>query len=333
MSIPQPLISVLPDRSTRLMLLGVCQILLGGLCGLMAAFMAVVSSLPTMPQAQKGGPPVFAQAVAVYVLLAGAFAWLGIGMISARRWAWTLTVVLSWMGLVFGTLGFIAFVCFIEPRTWAYTTQQSKIAPNIAMAGRIVSDVVVACLYILVPAFFVALGHDGSVRATCARRDPKIPWTDRCPMPVLALALILAVGVLSMGAMGVTRFVVPLFGSFVAGTTGAAVVVLIGIVLAYLAWGTYHLQMTAWWGALLLGIAGSLSSAITFARADLAEMYKQQGFSAEQVEMFKQMGLLQSMPQWGIWMGVIGGVGWTAYLLAARRYFVKHNGLRTPPLV
>ena len=30
------------------------------------------------------------------------------------------------------------------------------------------------------------------MRATCLRRDPKARWTDRCPMPVLALSILTA---------------------------------------------------------------------------------------------------------------------------------------------
>ena len=43
-------------------------------------------------------------AMVFYFLLAVAFIWLGIGLACARRWAWTLTVVLSWMWLLIGVV-------------------------------------------------------------------------------------------------------------------------------------------------------------------------------------------------------------------------------------
>ena len=49
----------------------------------------------------------------------------------------------------------------------------------------------------------------------------------------------------------------PLFGVFVSGAAGAAVILLLALVLAYLAWGTYRLRMAAWWGMLLLWIVGT----------------------------------------------------------------------------
>ena len=50
MSIAQPPATTpaLPDRSTRLMLFGIFQILLGCLCGLMGLMMAVVSVMGPM---------------------------------------------------------------------------------------------------------------------------------------------------------------------------------------------------------------------------------------------------------------------------------------------
>ncbi len=41
--------------------------------------------------------------------------------------------------------------------------------------------------------------------------------------------------------MAAYRWTFPLFGSYVSGMTGVALVVLIAIVQAYLAWGTYRL--------------------------------------------------------------------------------------------
>jgi hypothetical protein len=331
MSTAEPLTatSAYRDHSSRLTVLGAFQILLGCFCGLLAAFMGATRFLPVMREAQRGGPPFFLQAMAFYFVLAVAFIWLGKGTMAARRWAWTLTVVSSWMWLIFGALGFVTSVFIVGPSTWAYTAEQGKIPAQMFLAVRVMTGVFLACFYLGLPSLFLVLTQHESVRATCVRRDPRIPWTDRCPMPVLVLALTLAFSISSMLSLAVFRFVVPMFGAFISGTAGAIAVALIAVILAYLAWGTYHLRMAAWWGTLLFGIAGSLSTAITFARADLAEMYRQQGFSADQVEMFQKMGLLEMMPRWGLWGGLTGGAVWVVYLLAVRRYFVKGGSLTT----
>src|SRR6516165_3731020 len=86
---------VYPDKSARLLLLGVFQILLGLMSGLMAMLILVTSQLGPF-----AGPQVQVQAMnqqtvifglAFYAPLAVAFIWLGIGLARARRWARTLT--------------------------------------------------------------------------------------------------------------------------------------------------------------------------------------------------------------------------------------------------
>ena len=323
---------VYPDRSTRLMLFGVLQVLLGCICGLMAVMMVVFSSLGPMPKTPQG-PAMNAQmmipGMVFYFLLAVALIWLGIGLIRARRWAWTLTIVLSWMWLVIGVVSFVSFLFVAGPMMSASIAQQGKIPPEAIMAMRIVSGAVLACIYILLPAVFLVFCHHESVRATCQRRDPKIPWTDRCPMPVLVLSILMALSVVSMFSVLAYGCVMPLFGVFISGAAGAVVVLLMALVMAYLAWGTYRLQMAAWWGTLLLWIAGTVNMAVTFSQAGLMEMYEKMGMPAAQLEMMRKSGVVETMSHWGPWMGILGGIAWLGYLLYVRRYFVRSGEATT----
>jgi hypothetical protein len=109
----------------------------------------------------------------------------------------------------------------------------------------IIGGAFLAFIYVLLPGVFLVLCHRESVRATCQRRDPKTRWTDRCPMPVLALSIMMALSVLSISSLVAYGCVMPLFGVFISGAVGAVVILLISLVLAYLVWGTYRLQMAA----------------------------------------------------------------------------------------
>jgi hypothetical protein len=174
------------------------------------------------------------------------------------------------------------------------------------------------------PAVFLIFYHRASVWATCQRRDPQTRWTDRCPMPVLALSILLAfsfVSVLSMPAYGC---VMPLFGGYVSGAVGAVVMLLIASALAWLAWGTYRLRMAAWWGTLLFCIAGTANMAITFFRTDLMEMYERMGMSSPQLEMMRKSGAIDSFSRVMPWMGLVVGAMWLCYLLYVRRYFLRN---------
>jgi hypothetical protein len=80
------------------------------------------------------------------------------------------------------------------------------------MAMWIIGSAAMACIYILLPGVFLVLCHRESVHATCQRRDPMTRWTDRCPMPVLALSILLAFSVVSMSWVVPYGCVMPLFG-------------------------------------------------------------------------------------------------------------------------
>ena len=326
MSTPQPPTMAPPeyrDYSERLIGLGACQILLGCLCGLIAAFLVMTRFLHFGPQAQKGGPAIRLPEVAFCLALAVAFIWLGKGMIAARRWAWTLTVVSSWVWVVFGAIAFINVEFIIGPHVWGYEAGHGKMPAQMVVTFHLITGVLFAFVYIGLPGLFLLSAHHDSVRATCVRRDPRVPWTDRCPMPVLALVVLLALSPHSLLSIASLRFVFPIFGTFIAGWAGALAIALMAVILAGLAWGLYRLRMAAWWGALLLGIAWALNTAITSARGDTAKRYQLEGYSADQMEMFSKMGLQDLTSHWGLWTGVMGGIAWVAYLIAVRRYFLK----------
>ena len=240
-----------PDRSGRLMVAGVFEIVLGGFCLLLATMMGALLAAQGHLQLQPfQGPslPALLSSVVIYLLAAVVFVCVGIGLARARRWAWAMTVAWSWVWLVLGAVA-VVLICLMGQGIWAATAEKGKLPPQAASAMRIASTVVFTCAYVGVPGILLALCHHKSVRATCERRDAKTRWTDRCPLPVLALSLMFAFSFLSMFSLAAYRWTFPLFGSSVSGATGAALAVLIAVVLAYLAWGTYRLQPAAWWCA------------------------------------------------------------------------------------
>ena len=316
------------DQSTGLMLFGIFQILLGCLCGLMTLMMIGVGLMPPMAGAPHGQPvnvQTMIPAAGVYLVLAAALIWLGVGSILARRWAWTLTVVLLWMWLIMGVAACVMFAVAARPMMAASMAQQGKLPPQAIMVMQIVMGAIMACIYIFLPALFLVFYQRASVRATCQWRDPQVRWTDRCPMPVLALSIIYALCVVSMPLGVVHGPVMPLCGVFVTGAVGAAVILLLTLAMAYLAWGMCRLQMAAWWGALLLTILGTVNMAITFSQINLMEMYEKMKMPPDQLEMIRKSGLIELMSSWAPWIGLVGGALWLGYLLYVRRYFVRGN--------
>ena len=270
------------NHGVGLMVFGIFQILLGCLCGLMGMMVVAVTILGPMarpPQGEAMDAKMMIPGIVFYFLLAVALVWLGIGSIRARRWAWTLTVVLSWMWLIMGVVSFIAFVFLAGPMMAASVEQQgqAKLPAEALMMMRIVSGAIMFCIYVLLPAVFLIFYQRASVWAYCQQCDTRTRWTDRCPMPVLAISILMAFTVVTMLWMPLFGCVMPLCGYFVSGVVGTVVIVLIALVMVYLAWGTYRLQIAAWWGTLLLMIAGTVNMVVTFLRTDLGRCTRRWG--------------------------------------------------------
>jgi hypothetical protein len=325
-----------PDRYTRLLLVGVLQIVLGCLSGLMALFLIAILFFAPLARVQAQGmnQQALIPGIVMYVLVGVGLIWLGIGLALARRWAWTLTVVFSWLWLMVGVGAFAMLLVMMKPMVRAsLEQQQGKVPPEAAMAMPIFSGACAGCAYILLPAIFLGFCHNEAVRATCLRRDPKVRWTDRCPMPVLALSVVFAFGMVSMLSILAYGPVMPLFGFVLSGVPAILAVVLIELVLAYLAWGTYRSQMAAWWGSMVFGIAGAVNMVVTFWRGDLMALYEKMNMPAEQLDMMRKMDIVPVMSQALLWTGVVGGIAWVGYLLYLRRYFVRasYDGLEPAP--
>ena len=327
--------TALPDRKVGLILFGIFQTVLGCLCGLMGLMMIGMLLLGPMAEAKQAemmNARTMIPGVAFYFVLAVGLVWLGIGSMLARRWAWTLTVVLSWLWLIMGVFCSLGFILFGRSMMSASMAQNDNVPPQMMLVMYIVMAAFMACVYILLPALFLLFYHRASVRATCERRDPKVRWTDRCPMPVLALSIMLAMSVLCMPMSLASGFGMPLFGVPITGLAGVIVILLMTLVLAYLAWGTYRLRMVAWWGAILVMILGTLNAVVTFSRMGLMEMYEKMGIPPAQLEMIRESGMVEAMSQWGPWLGpLVGGVVWLGYLLYVRRYFVRNGGGQQEP--
>ena len=78
-------------------------------------------------------------------------------------------------------------------------------------------------IYVIIPGALVLFYRSPHVKATCEARDPVVRWTDACPLPVLAVSLMLGLGAAWMPVMIVaSRSVVPCFGCYLSGAPAAA---------------------------------------------------------------------------------------------------------------
>ncbi len=178
------------------MVAGVFEIVLGCFCSLARRDdgRPVDGGSATCNSPPFHGPsfPALLLSVVIYLLAAIVFVWVGIGLARARRWAWALTVAWSWLWLVLGAVAVVA-ISSDGTRDLGRRRGARQIA---ACGGHFHADREYRGLRLLVRR---GAGHlAGPVSPQVGPRDvraarcPRLRWTDRCPLPVLALSLVFA---------------------------------------------------------------------------------------------------------------------------------------------
>ena len=287
------------DRRTGLLIFGILLICLGGLAALMVPLM-LVSQL-VAPRAGGEAMPLrlMLPASLMYAAAAVVFIWLGVGSIMCRRWAWALLLVMAWFWLLSGIVGIIA-VAIILPQMMSGPMPGAPAGtPEMPAVARIAAIVIAlafsAVIYILIPGALVFFYRSPHVKATCEACDPAARWTDACPLPVLAISLMLGLGAAMVPLLMVSyRSIVPCFGIYLSGLPGAAVLLVMMVAYAWGARAMYKLNIAGWWIAVIGFALWMVSAAVTFARLGILPMYELMDFPKAQLDVFRQMGFLNS---------------------------------------
>jgi len=310
------------DRKTGLVVFGILQIIFGGICALMVPLMIlgmIASTALKDSSTMSMNASTMIPGVLFYILLAVWFIWMGIGSIRARRWASALLLVSSWLWLIGGISGLI-FMLLLMPDMYDQVAKSGQMPQEMAAIMKYVMLGFTAVVYVIIPGTLVLFYGRKNVKATCAFRDPKVRWTDKCPLPVLAVSLMYGFWAGSMLLMGFYGWAIPFFGRILSGVTGAGVVLVGILLLGYVAWGTYRLRIKAWWCAVLVTIGWAISTGITFSRVSMWDFYEKMNFPEQQLEIMKQCGMPPTSAMtlfFGVWV-----VGFLGYLLYTRRYFL-----------
>jgi hypothetical protein len=292
---------------------------LGGLATLFAALIAVAGLFGS-----AGGisarPAQFLPTALTYIIVAVTFVWLGIGSIKARRWARALLLIVSWLWLLSGVAG-AAVAVWALPAVFSQAQPSGEAMPAGCAGTLVVALVVVMALFFVVlPGLLVLFFRSPDVKATCEARDPVPRWTDACPMPVLGVSLMLGVCAAFMLIMIVPyRGIFPFFGLLASGIPGAALTVGAAALTAYCARAVYRLDLRGWWVLFVASAMGAVSATLTLARADLLDMYRLMGYSAE--ELAQLQVFVNPFGRIVVPLTVVNGLLWFGYLLYMRKYF------------
>jgi hypothetical protein len=311
----------LKDRKTGLVIFGIIHIIIGTFCALSVPLM-IFSMLAASTLDKSAAPSISTDqmilVVLLYLLLAVWFVWMGVGSILARKWARVLILISSWLWLICGAICLIVILLLMSD-IFGPMAMGEEMPDEIAVVIQSIVMGFMAIILIIIPGAFVLFYGSKHVKATCERRDPQVRWTDKAPLSVITLSSIWGCMAILMLWQGFYRWAIPFFGVVLSGIPGAVVVLIYALLFAYAAWGTYKLQIKAWWCGFVLTIASGVSMGITFSRLSLLEFYEQMNMPKESLEMMKELGMFQGSTYLLVWG--IGFIGFVGFMLYTKRYF------------
>jgi hypothetical protein len=201
--------------------------------------------------------------LSVYLLGGVLMVTLGIGSMLARRWARDLSLIVAWMWMFVGVI-MAATMIVLVPRF------MPRMPADQAQTGTIVLTcltIVFAFFGVVIPLALILFYRSANVRATCIALDPHPRWTERAPLPLLALALWTlsgAVGMMTMSAYAV----LPLGRQIITGPFAVLAYCTLGLFMLYVSWGLYTRRRVAWWLGIAYGALAAIYCVVVFPRID-----------------------------------------------------------------
>jgi hypothetical protein len=276
------------DRSTGLAVFGAIDIVVGIFYFSLAMLLLIVVSSTGL----GGMKPVhYHMAMGFLFFLTAWFIVMGLGSIKARRWARALLLIGAWVAVFFGTL-MLALVLYILPELYNVVFASGFLPPEASLALLYAITFVLVLSQVIYPLGGIAFYGLKSVQATCERISPEPSWTDRFPLPLLAMGFISVLGSLSIFFGVTTNYTVFLFGHVANGLPGMLLVLVVSVACGYVGWGALTRRMHAWWGAYALVLLTSSSMMLTFSEMEVAALYAHMGYSASQITQIEKLHLI-----------------------------------------
>lgn len=307
------------DRRTGLILFGALELVVGGLALLLTPLVILGQAVAAKAGGAAMDPRLMIPGVAVYGLIGAVFITLGVGSILARRWARALTLVVAWSWLVVGVVT-MAFEAYLLPRILLGAATEGPAMPaGVAAVAMGVTFALLALFLVALPGALVLFYRSPHVRATVEARDPVSRWTDRCPLPLLAVSLWLWLGGLSMLTLPVSGMnVLPVFGGLLTGWAAGVCCVVLGLGWLWLGWALYRRAAWAWWVLVGCLVVLSISTVVTFLRVDFLEVYRLMGYPEQQIELMRRFsGMIQPAMTIGMPVSTAAMLG---YLIWVKRF-------------
>lgn len=305
------------DRRGWLTFFGVLEILIGVALFAIFFFSAIGILLSRSVAASEHSQfytPGMLIGMLIYPILGAAFIWLGIGSLGYKRWARALILIISWFWFVTGIIAMIFMILFL-PKSMKDAVDDPALLAIIS----VVSIGFVAIFLLVIPGIFILFFKSKHVKLTVEKYDTKTRWTDKAPLPVIALSIILVYFAFSPLFAAPYGWIILLFGAIIDGVLGLFFHLLSAAIAIYLAVQIYRLDYKAFWYAVAFYGFWFISSIITILSKDIFEIYSHMMVTEEQMLFFARQGIL-SKSNLVLLMG-FGFCVMAVYLMYVRKYF------------
>lgn len=322
------------DRRTGLIVFGIVALVIGGLSACLAMFTPLMLAM-SGALSQAPGANVHAHnagfdarsvlsAVVVYGVVAAAFIAGGIGSIRTRRWARPLMLSVGWTWLLVGVFAMVMMAALLPSMQDIMSASGGAATPpGFARTFMWIMLAISFILYIVLPGVFIFFYSGPHVRATLEHYDPVPGWSDRAPVSVFTLSVVLAVTALFTLSM-ITYGIFPLFGTMLTGPAAIGTNLATSGIFLLAGYLVFRLRMSGWWLSMAISILLPLAMIVTMRRIGIIALYEQMGMPPEQIDIVRDNALVRG-PLIPVATAVLGVAG-VVYLLAVRKFFLAPAG-------
>jgi len=313
------------DRSTGLLIFGILEII-GGVFTFL--FIPLMLLGVVISRKNGGGAPLSSVITLplIYGGLAAGLVVLGIGATQAKRWAWALNLILSWIWLIAGAVITVMLIAVLPGSMLASMKEAAARNANPAVPTTTVMAVIVtlmivfmAVFLIVLPIAFLVFYRSKNVELTCKHRDAEERWTDRIPLPIIAYGLLISFGAVYNLIAAFSRPLFPFFGRYLTGIPAGSLLFAFAIVDVAVAVLFFRIKVAGWWLAVITLGLRLISAVLTSMRGNLLEAYSRLGLSSRQLDAMSRtpFGHGHFLLLWTIALLV----PYFALLLWTKRYF------------
>ena len=182
----------------------------------------------------------------------------------------------------------------------------------------IVAGILLAASYLLLPRLAIRFYDSAGTTQSLRPQGPNTTWVETIPVPVLALGYVFSFFLIILHAHIFFHGIFPLFGLWVSGLTGIALIDISILSLLLMLWDTLRTVRWAWWGVLAYFSLMALSYVITLLSSTWQEILSTAGFPTF------EMGILQGIPLQGYHLSILVGIPFLltiGLILRARPHF------------